>query len=286
MQPVPARMPLRHPHVRQSTAAQLPTQGAEEHRHIRPHALRVVAAFPGVGEGAQPGQAIGRAVPAHLRANARRAASALTRSGSQAADPRRLGSTVDRNDPPASAASGYSDNDHPALLIPRVRLPKPVSATAGRDSRDPLPPHANDRRQNGPKEHESERSRRRLGRDSRRAHHNSHDDQYPDARKRKRRRLTTAPEQQHHCSTTHHQAPQAPNTRVDHRLVQQRMRLTGAYQAAERDHRQQPRDGFTGTGRTPAASLPPVSRSAAGPAARCARWSDRVNRGLSFAGVG
>ncbi len=66
MQPVPARMPLRHPQIRQRPAAQPAPQPPEEPRQVRPQLRRVVAALAPVGQRPEPIQPVRGAVATHL----------------------------------------------------------------------------------------------------------------------------------------------------------------------------------------------------------------------------
>jgi hypothetical protein len=66
MQPVPARMPLGHPQIREPIAAETDTQRLEETRHITTQGLRLVAADPRVRQRPQTVQPVRSAVPADL----------------------------------------------------------------------------------------------------------------------------------------------------------------------------------------------------------------------------
>ena len=66
VQPVPARMPLRCPGVRQRLTSQLAPQPFEELGHVRAQLLVVEAALAGVGEGGEAIEAVGRDVAAQL----------------------------------------------------------------------------------------------------------------------------------------------------------------------------------------------------------------------------
>src|SRR5918994_6905346 len=66
VQPVPARMPLRRPRVRQRRAAQLAPQPSEELRYVRPQLAVVEAAAAGVGQRRKAIEPVRGAVAAKL----------------------------------------------------------------------------------------------------------------------------------------------------------------------------------------------------------------------------
>jgi len=60
VQPVPTRMPLRHPHVRQRVAAERASEPPEERSHVPSKLCRLVAAVPRVGQRPEPIQSLRR----------------------------------------------------------------------------------------------------------------------------------------------------------------------------------------------------------------------------------
>jgi len=67
VQPVPARMPLRRPRIREPLPAKLTPQPTEELAHVLPNLHRIEATLPGIGQRRQPIQPVRRAVATQLR---------------------------------------------------------------------------------------------------------------------------------------------------------------------------------------------------------------------------